>query len=120
MKIVYSLFFFLSVTWNTELMLFTRAFNKQLRHSVRPSRTVTTLDIQNKGKTDPIPDEYIQEHVRAADISWYPGHIAKAERELADYLKKVDVVIEVRDARIPLATTHPMVRDLKIIINIPS
>jgi ribosome biogenesis GTPase A len=42
-------------------------------------------------------------------ISWYPGHIAKAERELADYLKKVDVVIEVRDARIPLATTHPMV-----------
>ena len=42
-------------------------------------------------------------------ISWYPGHIAKAERELADYLKKVDVVIEVRDARIPLATTHPSV-----------
>lgn len=42
-------------------------------------------------------------------ISWYPGHIAKAERELADYLKKVDVVIEVRDARIPLSTTHPMV-----------
>jgi ribosome biogenesis GTPase A len=28
-------------------------------------------------------------------ISWYPGHIAKAERELAEYLKKVDVVIEV-------------------------
>lgn len=42
-------------------------------------------------------------------ISWYPGHIAKAERELADYLKKVDVVIEVRDARIPFATTHPSV-----------
>lgn len=42
-------------------------------------------------------------------ISWYPGHIAKAERELSDYLKKVDVVIEVRDARIPLSTTHPMV-----------
>lgn len=42
-------------------------------------------------------------------ISWYPGHIAKAERELADYIKKVDVVIEVRDARIPLSTTHPMV-----------
>ena len=42
-------------------------------------------------------------------ISWYPGHIAKAERELAEYIKKVDVVIEVRDARIPFATTHPMV-----------
>lgn len=45
----------------------------------------------------------------AQTISWYPGHIAKAERELADYLRKVDVVIEVRDARIPLSTTHPMV-----------
>jgi ribosome biogenesis GTPase A len=42
-------------------------------------------------------------------ISWYPGHIAKAERELAEYLKLVDVVIEVRDARIPIATTHPSV-----------
>ena len=42
-------------------------------------------------------------------ISWYPGHIAKAERELSEYLKKVDVVIEVRDARIPFSTTHPMV-----------
>ena len=42
----------------------------------------------------------------ANPISWYPGHIAKAERELSDYLKKVDVVIEVRDARIPISTTH--------------
>ena len=42
-------------------------------------------------------------------ISWYPGHIAKAERELTEYIKKVDVVIEVRDARIPYASTHPMV-----------
>lgn len=43
-------------------------------------------------------------------INWYPGHIAKAEKELQDFLKLVDVVIEARDARIPSATTHPMVR----------
>ena len=49
--------------------------------------------------------------INAPAISWYPGHIAKAERELAEYLKKVDVVIEVRDARIPLSTTHPSVPD---------
>lgn len=42
-------------------------------------------------------------------ISWYPGHIAKAERELNDYLKNVDVIIEVRDARIPITTSHPLV-----------
>jgi ribosome biogenesis GTPase A len=57
----------------------------------------------------------IDNHARAEPgrstpaITWYPGHIAKAERELQDYLKKVDVVIEVRDARIPQSTAHPLV-----------
>ncbi len=42
-------------------------------------------------------------------IQWYPGHIAKAEKSLLEHLKKVDVVLEVRDARIPLSTHHPQV-----------
>lgn len=42
-------------------------------------------------------------------VQWYPGHIAKAERLLTNQLKKVDVILEVRDARIPLATHHPNV-----------
>jgi ribosome biogenesis GTPase A len=42
-------------------------------------------------------------------IQWYPGHIAKAERELKEQLKRVDVVLEVLDARIPLASQHPQV-----------
>jgi ribosome biogenesis GTPase A len=42
-------------------------------------------------------------------IQWYPGHIAKAEKNLKEQLKQVDVVLEVRDARIPLATHHPQV-----------
>ena len=42
-------------------------------------------------------------------IQWYPGHIAKAEKALKEQLKLVDVVLEVRDARIPLATHHPQV-----------
>jgi len=40
-------------------------------------------------------------------IQWYPGHIAKAERALQEQLKLVDVILEVRDARIPLASCHP-------------
>lgn len=40
-------------------------------------------------------------------IQWYPGHIAKAEKALQEQLKRVDVVLEVRDARIPLASHHP-------------
>jgi ribosome biogenesis GTPase A len=43
-------------------------------------------------------------------IQWYPGHIAKAERQLQEQLKKVDVVLEVRDARIPFATYHPLLK----------
>jgi ribosome biogenesis GTPase A len=40
-------------------------------------------------------------------IQWYPGHIAKAERQLKEQLKRVDVVLEVLDARIPIASHHP-------------
>ncbi len=43
-------------------------------------------------------------------IQWYPGHIAKAEKALKEQLKLVDVVLEVRDMRIPLATHHPKVQ----------
>ena len=56
-------------------------------------------------------------------IQWYPGHIAKAEKSLLEQLKKVDVVLEVRDARIPLATHHPNVpqwvntRGLVLVLN---
>ena len=40
-------------------------------------------------------------------MQWYPGHIARAEKLLREQLKAVDAVVEVRDIRIPLATTHP-------------
>ncbi len=39
-------------------------------------------------------------------IHWYPGHIAKAERQLKEKLSLVDVVIEVRDARIPVSSGY--------------
>jgi ribosome biogenesis GTPase A len=42
-------------------------------------------------------------------IQWYPGHIAKAEKALAEQLKKVDLVLEVRDARIPMSSHHPQI-----------
>jgi ribosome biogenesis GTPase A len=46
-----------------------------------------------------------------AIIQWYPGHIAKAERTLQSQLKLVDVVIEVLDARLPLASINPRIRE---------
>ena len=45
-------------------------------------------------------------------IHWYPGHIAKAERQLKEKLNLVDVVIEVRDARIPLSSSYANIKKL--------
>ncbi|KAK4529566.1 hypothetical protein CCYA_CCYA01G0423 [Cyanidiococcus yangmingshanensis] len=42
-----------------------------------------------------------------AVANWFPGHIAKAMRELRDRLSLIDVVVEVVDARIPY-TTYPL------------
>ena len=41
------------------------------------------------------------------DINWYPGHMAKAKRLLADQLGRVDVVVELCDARLPHASRNP-------------
>ena len=45
-------------------------------------------------------------------IHWYPGHIAKAEKQLKEKLSLVDVVIEVVDARIPLSSQYPDIKNL--------
>ena len=37
-------------------------------------------------------------------IHWYPGHMAKAKRQLGELIKVLDVILEVRDARVPLAS----------------
>ncbi|MBR0219195.1 MAG: ribosome biogenesis GTPase YlqF [Clostridia bacterium] len=44
------------------------------------------------------------------EINWYPGHMARAKRLLSDQLSRVDVVIELCDARLPLSSRNP---DLK-------
>lgn len=45
-------------------------------------------------------------------INWYPGHMAKAKRELAESLKLIDVVVEMVDARAPLACRNPDFEEL--------
>src|SRR5699024_7644842 len=43
-----------------------------------------------------------------AHIQWYPGHMAKAKKEVQSQLSAVDIVLEIRDARIPTASMNPM------------
>lgn len=41
------------------------------------------------------------------DINWYPGHMARAKRQLTEQLNRVDVVIELCDARLPYSSRNP-------------
>lgn len=45
-------------------------------------------------------------------IQWFPGHMTKAKRQMEENLKKVDLVIEIRDARIPYSSKNPMLEKL--------
>src|SRR5699024_4530533 len=45
-------------------------------------------------------------------IQWFPGHMAKARREIEEQLKVVDLVIELVDARAPLSSENPMIQDI--------
>jgi ribosome biogenesis GTPase A len=45
-------------------------------------------------------------------IQWFPGHMAKARRQVQEKLKQVDVVIELLDARIPISSRNPMMDEI--------
>lgn len=46
------------------------------------------------------------------NINWFPGHMAKATREIKEKLNLVDMVIELCDARAPIASINPVVKEL--------
>lgn len=46
-------------------------------------------------------------------IQWFPGHMNSARKKAAEALAKVDVVIEVVDARLPAASSNPMIETLR-------
>ena len=45
-------------------------------------------------------------------LQWYPGHMRKAERLVKENLKLVDVVVELLDARIPMSSANPVLREI--------
>ncbi len=45
-------------------------------------------------------------------IQWFPGHMARARREVTEKLKLVDIVFELVDARIPQSSSNPMLKDI--------
>lgn len=47
-----------------------------------------------------------------SNINWYPGHMAKAIKEIAEKLKLVDLVVVLLDARCPKASFNPLLKEL--------
>ncbi len=45
-------------------------------------------------------------------IQWFPGHMAKARREVQENLKLVDIVFELIDAGLPLSSRNPMIDEV--------
>ena len=46
-------------------------------------------------------------------IQWFPGHMNSARRKAAETMANIDVVIEVVDARLPAASSNPMIEQLR-------
>ncbi len=46
-------------------------------------------------------------------IQWYPGHMHKARKQIKETLPKVDMIIEVLDARIPFSSQNPLLNSLR-------
>jgi ribosome biogenesis GTPase A len=47
-------------------------------------------------------------------IQWFPGHMTSARKKAAETLARMDVVIEVVDARLPEASANPLIRELRL------
>ena len=45
-------------------------------------------------------------------ISWYPGHMAKTKRQIKEDINLIDVVIEILDARIPVSSQNPDIKEM--------
>ncbi len=46
------------------------------------------------------------------NIQWYPGHMLETKKLLKDSISKVDAVLEILDARLPVASENPLVNNL--------
>ncbi|NLV98320.1 MAG: ribosome biogenesis GTPase YlqF [Clostridiaceae bacterium] len=46
------------------------------------------------------------------NIQWYPGHMARSTRQIKEQLSRVDLLVEVADARVPLSSRNPLLSEL--------
>ena len=56
--------------------------------------------------------EKLQSNRQMIHVQWFPGHMARTKRTILENLKRIDVIIEVLDARAPEASSNPLLRQI--------
>ena len=59
------------------------------------------------------------------NVQWYPGHMTKAKRQMQEDIKLIDLIIELVDSRVPLASRTPDIDELgklkaRLVVGIPN
>ncbi len=54
----------------------------------------------------------IQGGLHKSVINWYPGHMLKTKKQIIEDLKLIDIIIEILDARAPIASQNPEIKDI--------
>ena len=54
----------------------------------------------------------MEQNMHKININWYPGHMAKTKKQIIEDLKLIDIVIELLDARIPISSQNPDIREM--------
>ena len=65
-------------------------------------------------KKNDIKNDNNAESFAKVRINWYPGHMAKTKRQIEEDLKLIDVVVEIRDSRIPISSQNPDIKKLTL------
>ncbi|MBA3967731.1 MAG: ribosome biogenesis GTPase YlqF, partial [Nitrospirales bacterium] len=47
-------------------------------------------------------------------IQWFPGHMNVARKEAAKAMEAIDVLVEILDARMPDASSNPLITELRL------
>lgn len=67
---------------------------------------------KRKMRQEKVKKENKEEMKNQMNINWFPGHMAKTRRQITEDLKMIDVVIELLDARIPISSQNPEIRQI--------
>ena len=68
------------------------------------------MDMYQKREMRKINED--KKSLQSTSINWFPGHMAKTRRQIAEDLKMIDVVVEILDARIPMSSQNPDIRQI--------